>query len=73
LYTADKTSLFWRYLSQKTVVTPQETAQSGFKDSKERPNVLACSNAVGSHKARLLVVGKSRDRSALPLIYSYNK
>lgn len=45
---ADETALYWRYLSQKTVVTPQESAPSGFKDSKERLTVLACSNASGT-------------------------
>jgi hypothetical protein len=65
VYNADETSLFWRYLPLKTVVTPQVSAPSGFKESKEKVTMLACSNEAGTHKARLLAIGKSRNSHAL--------
>jgi hypothetical protein len=58
---ADETSLFWKYLPWKTVVTPQKSAPHEFKDSKQRLTVLVGSHAAGTQKARLFDTGKSRN------------
>lgn len=79
VYNADETSLFWKYVPRKTYVAPEESAPSGIKDSKERLTVLACSNAAGTHKCKLLMIGKSAKPRALknikrlPVIYRANK
>lgn len=43
----------------QTHVMQDESAPSRFKDSKERLSVLGCSNAGGTHKSELLVIGES--------------
>ncbi|XP_002941410.1 jerky protein homolog [Xenopus tropicalis] len=79
VYNAAKASLFWRHLPQKLVATAQKPPSSGLEDPKERLTVLACSNAAGTHKARLLVIGKSRNPRAFkgvrvfPVTYTANK
>lgn len=79
VYNADETSLFWRYVPRKTMVTAEEVAPSGVKDAKERLTVLACANAAGTHKCKLLVIGKSvRPRAfkgvkVFPVNYKANK
>lgn len=79
IYNADETSLFWRYVPRKTLATADETNPSGVKDIKERITVLACANAAGTHKCKLMVIGKSAKPRALkgvkvlPLIYKANK
>lgn len=79
IYNADETSLFWRYVPRKTLVTADEETPKGLKDSKERLTVLACANAAGTHKCRLLVIGKSAKPRAFkgiktfPTLYKANK
>ena len=52
---------------------------TGYKASKDRVTVLGCSNAAGTHKWKLLVIGKSLRRRAFkgmihfPVIYCANK
>uniref|UniRef100_A0A8C4SR40 HTH CENPB-type domain-containing protein n=1 Tax=Erpetoichthys calabaricus TaxID=27687 RepID=A0A8C4SR40_ERPCA len=50
LYNADETGLYWKVLPSK-----------GHKSSKERIIVLACANASGSHKLKLVCIGKSKN------------
>lgn len=59
IYNMDETGLFWRSLPQKTLATSDEKKPSGVKEDKQRITVLVCSNATGTHKCMLLVVGKS--------------
>ncbi|XP_063775370.1 jerky protein homolog [Pseudophryne corroboree] len=59
VYNADETSLFWRYCPRKTLTTADDSAPTGIKDSKERITVLGCANAAGTHKSKLVVIGKS--------------
>lgn len=79
VYNVDETALFWRYVPRKTYVTPKETSASGFKDSKERLTVMACANAAGTHKSKLLIIGKSKNPRALkgvkilPVLYRASK
>ena len=79
IYNADETVLFWCYVQRKTLAMSNEKNPSGPKDSKERITILACSNASGAHKLKLLVIGKSANPRALsgiktfPVIYRSNK
>ena len=59
IYNADEIALFYKLMPDKSLVLKGESCHGG-KLSKERVTVLACCNATGSHKVRLLVIGKSR-------------
>uniref|UniRef100_A0A8C4RMN9 HTH CENPB-type domain-containing protein n=1 Tax=Erpetoichthys calabaricus TaxID=27687 RepID=A0A8C4RMN9_ERPCA len=50
LYNADETGLYWKALPSKTL---------------ERITVLACTNASGSHKLKLVCIGKSKNPRSL--------
>lgn len=58
VYNADETALYWRCMPKNTLATAEDTC-SGMKENKDRVTVLACSNAAGTHKLKLFVVGKS--------------
>lgn len=79
IYNADETALFWRYMPRRTLATLEETKPSGVKDIKERLTALACANAAGTHKLKLMLIGKSaRPQSfkgvkVFPVIYKHSK
>ena len=52
-------SAFWRVLTGTTWVHANSKVAPGRKFSKERVKFMPCSNAVGTHKLPLLVIGKS--------------
>lgn len=60
IYNADESGLFWKCLPTRTLAFESEHKAAGHKSSKERITILPCSNAAGSHKLRLLVIGKSK-------------
>ena len=81
IYNMDETRLFWCNLPRKTFVSEEEKAPSAIKDDRRRITVLLCNNAEGTHKCRVLVVGKSatprplsalKKSSLLPVIYQHN-
>lgn len=65
IYNADETGLNWRQLPTKSFVTEDEKKVSGRKLQKERITLMVCANASGTHKLKLLVVGKSKNPRAL--------
>jgi len=74
VYYADETGLFYRLLPSKTYVHREERAAPGLKVSKERVTIMPCSNASGTHKLPLLLIGKSNKPrifkiASLPLSY----
>lgn len=75
VYNADESGLFWRMLPNKTLVHQKETSAPGRKISKDRITFMACANATGSHKLKLLVIGKAQNPRAfknctlLPVVY----
>ncbi|GBM44069.1 DNA mismatch repair protein Msh6 [Araneus ventricosus] len=81
IYNCDETELYWKALLEKTLAAVHDTSAYGRKRMKDTVTVLACSNASGSHKLKLAVVGKSRNprcfknvnRSALPAHYLNQK
>lgn len=60
VYNADETGLNWRQLPTSTYVTSEEASAPGRKMRKERLTLMPCTNASGSHKLKLMVVGKAK-------------
>lgn len=84
IYNCDETGLNYKLLPSKTLASKKEASAPGYKKSKERVTVLACSNATGNHKLRLTLIGKSKKPRAfkklkdlttptLPLWYTHKK
>ncbi|XP_059580132.1 LOW QUALITY PROTEIN: jerky protein homolog [Alligator mississippiensis] len=60
IYNADETGPFCCCLPTSTLAGADEVGAAGFKQSKDRLTVLMCANTVGTHRFKLLVVGKFR-------------
>lgn len=78
IYNADESGLFWRILPNKTLAHSGEKSAPGRKISKERVTFMPCANAAGSHKLRLLVLGKAKKprafgNSFIPVCYKGQK
>ncbi len=58
VYNCDETGLYFRLLSRKTLASASEKSAPGMKASKDRVTLMACSNATGTHKLRLVIIGK---------------
>ncbi|XP_020297967.1 jerky protein homolog-like, partial [Pseudomyrmex gracilis] len=58
IFNCDETGLNYKLLPKTTLSSTSETSASGFKGKKERITVMACSNASGSLKLPLVVIGK---------------
>ncbi|GFT00658.1 jerky protein homolog-like [Trichonephila clavipes] len=59
IYNADETGLNFRALPKKSLASQDEKSAPGYKISKDRVTLMACSNAFGNHKLPLMVIGKS--------------
>ena len=81
VYNCDETGLYWKVLPHRTLVGPEETSAPGHKKSKERLTLLATSNATGTHKLPLVLIGKAAkprcfknvNMAALPVKYRNQK
>ncbi|XP_054737977.1 jerky protein homolog-like [Anastrepha obliqua] len=81
VYNMDETGLNIRMLPETTFLGSHEQSASGFKKNKERITVAFCSNAAGTHKIPLFVIGKSAkprafknlNPSSLPVYYKSQK
>lgn len=77
IYNADESDLFWNMLPQQTLVRSKEKATD--KNANEgRITFLACTNENGSHKLKLLVMGKSKNpkvfrNKKIPVEYTFSK
>ncbi|XP_050526828.1 jerky protein homolog-like [Daktulosphaira vitifoliae] len=60
VYNADESGLFWKMLPSKTLAAQSEKSAPGHKSSKERLTIMTCSNATGTHKIKLTVIGKAK-------------
>lgn len=79
IYNADETTLFYRGYPDRGHTLKDEKLAGG-KKAKDRITVLVCSNASGSEKQKLIVIGKSKkprcfpfDVKVLPVTYRNNK
>lgn len=61
VYNEDESGLFWKLLPRKSYVHQNEANAPGFKVPKVRITILPCSNANGTHKLKLLVLGKTKN------------
>ncbi|KAJ8957200.1 hypothetical protein NQ318_007762 [Aromia moschata] len=59
IYNGDETSLFWKHFPTKNFVCRNETEAPGRKASKDCVTIQVCSNASGTHKIPLTIIGKS--------------
>lgn len=64
VYNADESGLFWRLLPKKTFVHREEASAPGRKLAKDRVTFMPCSNASGTHKMTMLVIGKAKNPRA---------
>lgn len=64
IYNADESALFWKLLPDRTLVLTGEKAAPGRKTSKERVTFLACANGNGTHKLKMMVIGKAKNPRA---------
>ncbi|GBN41381.1 Jerky -like [Araneus ventricosus] len=61
VYNCDESGLNFKALPQKNLAYQEESCAPGFKMSKERVTVLACSNTTGDNKLPLMFIGKSKN------------
>ncbi|GFX53150.1 jerky protein homolog-like [Trichonephila clavipes] len=81
IYNADETGLNFRALPKKSLASQDEKSAPGYKMSKDRVTLMACSNAFGNHTLPLMVIGKSAkprafknvNMKSLPVYYSSQK
>lgn len=81
IFNCDETGLNYKMLPAKTLAAKTEATAPGYKHSKERVTVLACSNATANMKMKLAMIGKSKNpraftdvsRNALPVKYYSQK
>lgn len=59
VYNVDETGLYYRMLPTKTLASRKEAAAPGYKKGKDRVTVSLCSNASGTHKLPVMLIGKS--------------
>lgn len=52
-------------LSAKSFVSRAEASAPGHQNSKERPTIMAYTNAAGNHKLTLMLIGKSAKPTVL--------
>lgn len=80
IFNCDETGLNYKMLPEKTLASKAEKAAPGYKRSKERVTILACSNATANLKMKLSMIGKAKkprafknvSKNALPVKY-YNQ
>lgn len=81
LYNCDETGLNFKMMPSKTLASRTEAGAPGYKKSKERITLLACSNSSGRHKLPIMCIGKSAkprafkhiSSSTLPVYYRHQK
>ncbi len=81
IFNADETGLNYKMLPDTTLALPTERSALGTKKAKERVTIMTCSNASGSFRLPLMLIGKSAkpralkniDRQSLPVYYTNQK
>jgi len=77
VYSAGKTSLFWRYNARKTHITAENTAPAHIKDLREFLTVVACISGINTYQllqqARVRILGPLMRSKSLPPQASYGQ
>lgn len=68
IFNCDETGLNFKMLPGKSLAARTEKAAPGYKRSKERVTILACSNATANLKLDLTMIGKSKNPRAFKII-----
>ena len=77
IFNSDESGLYYKLLPEKTLASHFEKTADGRKKQKERVTINACSNASGSIKLPLLLIGKYKkprcfkhiSHDSLPVVY----
>lgn len=79
VFNGDETRLFYKLLPKITLCEKQNESPDGLKGCKEAVTVMACSNASGTFKLPLVLIGKSakpralKNEKSLPVSYKSQK
>ncbi|XP_018403653.1 PREDICTED: jerky protein homolog-like [Cyphomyrmex costatus] len=81
IYNCDEIGLNYKMLPTKILAWHEESLGPSNNRNKEKITILACSNATGNHKIRLMVIGKYANpralqhlsSSQLPVYYKHQK
>ena len=81
IFNCNDTSLYYKFLLQKSLTAHFEKSADGHKTLKERVTINACSNATGKIKLPLLLIGKAKNprcfknvnRDHLHVVYTNQK
>ncbi|XP_028660410.1 jerky protein homolog-like [Erpetoichthys calabaricus] len=81
IFNCDESGLNYKMLPSKSLAARTDAAAPGYKRSKERLTILACSNATANLKMNLAMIGKSKNprafktvsKNALPVKYYSQK
>ena len=60
IYNLDETACYFKLLPNKTISAGDDEKGRGMKRSKARVTVMICCNATGTHKPRVLIIGKAK-------------
>ncbi|XP_029162857.1 jerky protein homolog-like [Nylanderia fulva] len=74
IYNADETGLNWKMLPNKIVSSKDEHQSSEIESVENRVTLMVCTNATGSHKLPVLIIGKTNPHylksiKSLPVVY----
>lgn len=62
VYNAKETVLYWKTLPNKTLITSSEDEEAPDRESdKNKVTLMVCTNATGSHKLPMLIVGEAHN------------
>ena len=81
VFNCDETGVYWKLMTNKTLVSSREKEEKGFKKPKDRVTLMACANASGSIKLPFVFIHKSLnprcfkhlDKKDLPVDYYAQK
>lgn len=75
IYNADETGLNWKMMPKKILTSDKHQSSSEIKSVEDRVTLMVCTNATGSHKLPLLIIGKTNNPNylkktkSLPIVY----
>ena len=79
IFNADESAVLWKYIPRNTYATSNDE-DSGFKENKQRLTLMACSNASGTCKIKMSLIGYAKkpryfpyNVRTLPVNWYYNK
>ncbi|CAF0957751.1 unnamed protein product [Brachionus calyciflorus] len=68
IYNADECGLNYHCLPTNSLIGPMEKHLNGYKSNKERVTLMACSNASGEHKLKLVFINKCENPGCFTIV-----